>query len=265
MRIEKLDLKKLNNTRDLGGFPAADGKVIKKGKLIRSGKLYKLPKSTRDALKRAGVTSVIDLRTDKEREEYPFTAIDGANYYHIPLVCTATTGITHQKSMAATMMKESKRIKSEFGTADKYMESMYAIILFSEESKERLKEILRLILENEGCILWHCNGGKDRTGIVAMLVEELLGVDEELIIKDYIASDKFQRRRRNIQKAGLHVIPLPRRFKKILFALMNAKPQYIKGAIDEIKQRYGTVENYCKVELGLTDGDVEALKEKYLA
>lgn len=264
MRIEKLKLKKLNNTRDLGGFPAEDGKVIKKNKLIRSGKLYKLPKSTRDALKKAGVSTIIDLRTDKEREEYPFTYIDGVNYFHIPLVCTATTGITHQKSMAATMMKESKRIKSEFGNADKYMESMYGIILFSEESKARLKQILRIIIENEGCVLWHCNGGKDRTGIVAMLVEELLGVSEEIIIKDYVASDKFQKRRRTMQKAGLRVVPLPRRFKRILFALMNAKPQYITVAIAEIKQRYGTVENYCKTELGITDEDLAKLKTNYL-
>ncbi len=184
MRIERLYLKKLNNTRDLGGFPAAEGKVIKKGKLIRSGKLYKLPKSTLNALTKLGVTTVIDLRTAKETEEYPPAVIIGSKYIHIPLVCTATTGITHQKSMAATMMKESKRIKSEFGTADNYMKSMYEIILFSEQSKESLKEIFRLILEEDGCILWHCNGGKDRTGIVAMLLETLLGVNEELIIKD---------------------------------------------------------------------------------
>ncbi len=264
MRIERLYLKKLNNTRDLGGFPAAEGKVIKKGKLIRSGKLYKLPKSTLNALTKLGVTTVIDLRTAKETEEYPPAVINGSKYIHIPLVCTATTGITHQKSMAATMMKESKRIKSEFGTADNYMKSMYEIILFSEQSKESLKKIFRLILEEDGCILWHCNGGKDRTGIVAMLLETLLGVNEELIIKDYVASDKFQRRRRNIQKLGLKIVPLPRRFKKILYALMNAKPQYITGAIEEIKIRYGSVENYCKTELELTDADIKTLKEKYL-
>ena len=84
MRIERLYLKKLNNTRDLGGFPAAEGKVIKKGKLIRSGKLYKLPKSTLNALTKLGVTTVIDLRTAKETEEYPPAVINGSKYIHIP-------------------------------------------------------------------------------------------------------------------------------------------------------------------------------------
>ena len=54
--IRKLQLKKLFNTRDLGGMPAADGKVIKHDKLIRSGKLYKLPPDTVKKLKKRGLT-----------------------------------------------------------------------------------------------------------------------------------------------------------------------------------------------------------------
>ena len=42
-----------------------------------------------------------------------------------------------------------------------------------------------------------------RTGICAMLLESILGVDENLIIQDYCISDKFQFRRRFWQKAGL--------------------------------------------------------------
>lgn len=51
MRIQRLNLKKLDNTRDLGGMPTKDGRKIKRGKLIRSGRLYKLPAQTIDALK----------------------------------------------------------------------------------------------------------------------------------------------------------------------------------------------------------------------
>ena len=59
MQIEKIRLKKLNNTRDLGGFPTQNGNKIKKGKLIRSGKLYKLPNKTINALKKADRKSVV--------------------------------------------------------------------------------------------------------------------------------------------------------------------------------------------------------------
>lgn len=264
MRIERLHLKKLPNTRDLGGLPAADGKKIRSGKLIRSGRLYKLPESTINRLKAAGLTAVIDMRTDKEREEKPCIQIKGVKYYRLPLVCTATTGITHQRSMAGTMRRESKRIKSEFGSADKYMESMYKILLFDEGSAARLKTFFDILLNEDGCVLWHCNAGKDRTGIAAMLIEAVLGVDESVIAQDYVASNKFRRRKRIIQKAGLSIIPVMPKFKQILRALMDAKPQYIANAIKDIKERYGSILKYCKEFIGLTDDDVKALRNKYL-
>lgn len=264
MRIEKLFLKKLNNTRDLGGIPTADGRKIRKGKLIRSGKLYKLPYITREVLKRKQISVVIDLRIDNEVEEYPSTPIDGSRYVRIPLVCTATAGITHDKSMARLIRNESKRLEKEFGDADEYMHRVYTAMLFNEQSAEGLREVFRILIEEEGCILWHCSGGKDRAGLVAMLLEGALGVEEDIIVEDYVASQRFQRRKRNLQKLGLRVTPVPPKFRKILIAFMEAKPQYITGAIDEIKQKYGSIEGYLRGAIGLSEEDLAVLKDKYL-
>ncbi len=263
MHIKRLKLKKLFNTRDLGGIPTKDG-VIKKGKLIRSGKLYKIPDSTVQALKDMNVKTVIDLRIFTECEESPDTLWEGVNYVHLPVLCTATPGITREKSMTKTMAIESRRIKDEFGTADNYMTQMYRSVLFSEEPKKCLAQTLRLIIDNDDCILWHCSGGKDRAGIVAMLVEGLLGVDEKVILQDYVASHYFQRARFFWNRAGLVIAPLYMRFKKILFGMMAAKPIYMKVPIENIKEKYGSIEMYCKTELGVTDEDIAKMKEKYV-
>ena len=45
---------------------------------------------------------------------------------------------------------------------------------------------------------------------------------------------------------------------------MDAKPEYITSAIDVMKERHGSVINYCKEELGVTDEDIKILREKYL-
>ncbi|MGN1104295.1 MAG: tyrosine-protein phosphatase [Candidatus Coproplasma sp.] len=45
---------------------------------------------------------------------------------------------------------------------------------------------------------------------------------------------------------------------------MAAKPRFLTEPIDEIKQKYGSVVNYCKSELGVTDEDIEIMKAKYL-
>lgn len=265
MRIERLNLKKLSNTRDLGGFPAADGKKIRSGKLIRSGRLYKIPQSSIKALQDMGVSTIVDMRIDRERLEYPCVPIPNAKHIHLPLVCTATVGITHEKSMASTMLKESKRIKTEFGNADNYMKSVYEIILFTPDSQQKLKGFLDLVRDEENTILWHCNAGKDRTGITAMLLESLLGVDEELIIQDYCISQKFfQPSIRRAQRFGLFIAPIPLQFKKILYALMDAKPEYIISAIESMKAKHGSVINYCKEALGVTDEDIKILRDKYL-
>ncbi len=264
MRIEKLKLKRMNNTRDLGGFPVEGGKHIKKGKLLRSGRLHKLPESTVKSLEKYGIDTIVDMRIDTEIKEHMPTILDGVTYYYLPLVCTATAGITSGNSMAGTMLSESKRIKSEFGTADNYMLSMYASILFTPESQEKLRKIFDLFLAEEKCILWHCNGGKDRTGIVAMLIEGVLGVDRSLIIEDYMASKRFQHRRRGWQKFGLMVSPIPLRFKHILYALMDAKREYIEGTLDALDEKYGGIVGYVKDALGLSDEQIALLKDKYL-
>lgn len=264
MRIHRLKLKKLNNTRDLGGFPAAGGKHIKYGKLIRSGKLYGLPKCTLRKLGEMHVSTVVDMRIERERLDYPDEEIPGAETVLLPLVLTEAAGISYTKSLTKVWRNESKRIKSEFGTADEYMKDAYRHILFDEQSRETLKKFFELVRKNESCILWHCNAGKDRTGLAAMLLESVLGVDEKLIVEDYAASNIFQRRKRNAQKFGLMIAPLEHSFKSILYALMVAKPEYIMHAIDLLKERCGGVVEYCKQYLGLTDGDIKLLKDKYL-
>ncbi len=264
VKIRKMPLKKLFNTRDLGGLPTADGKKIVHGKLIRSGKLYNLPTETVDALKSYGVTTVADLRISTECNEYPDTLWDGVNYVNLPLVCTATAGITHEKSMRRLMVRESKRIKSEFGNADNYMIAMYRAILLNDDTRPQLKEMLGLVKENEGCLLWHCSGGKDRAGIVAMLVEALLGVDESVIVADFVASRRFQRAKFFWNKAGLVIAPCSLNLKRILYGMMAVKPKYISESMRELKEKYGSVVGYCKTELGVTDEDIELMKKKYL-
>ena len=264
MRIEKLHLKKTKNMRDLGGFPVEGGKTIKYGKLIRSGRLYKLPENTVNALREMNIDTVIDLRIEKEIDEHKPTIIEGATYYYLPLVCTATPGITAERSMAKLMHSESKRIKKEYGTAENYMVSLYKLILFDPESQKKLKVIFDLLLKEENCILWHCNSGKDRTGIVSMLIEGVLGVDRELIIDDYMTTKRILHRRRSWQKFGMALVPAFRGFKKLLYALMDTNPRYITEAMTEIDNRYGSITEYVKKALGVTDDEIRILKEKYL-
>ena len=264
MRIEALKLKNTKNMRDMGGIPAADGRKIKSGKLIRSGRICRLPESAKTALENMRIDTVIDMRTPKETEEHPPTLLDGAVYHNFPLTTTATSEILTGKSMAKIQYVQSKRIKNEFGTAENYMNEMYKIIVFDTASQEKLKKIFRLFIEEENCILFHCNSGTDRTGIVAMLLESALGVDKETIVEDYMASRRIQFRRRTLQRILLVPAPVRLCFKKLLFAMMLPRPQYIIRLMEEIERRYGSVAGYVETVLEVTAEEMEILKNKYL-
>lgn len=263
MRIERLKLKKLNNTRDLGGFPAAGGKRIKYGKLIRSGNLYKLPDGSAERLKKIGLATVADMRIWRERL-HPDREIEGVKRVVLPVDWPEDSEFNRTDTLHKIWRRESKRLKREFKNADEFMLHEYERLLFDERAITAWKEFFKLALENEGCLLWHCRIGKDRTGVAAMLIEYALGVDEDIIIADYTATDRFMRAKRILQKAALLIAPITCDYRRLLYALMDSKPEYITYAMQLLKERYGGVIQYCKQVLGLTDEDIEALREKYL-
>lgn len=54
------------NVRDVGGLPTSDGRVIRAGVLIRSESLQYLTAEGVEAVRRAGVGRILDLRGDGE-------------------------------------------------------------------------------------------------------------------------------------------------------------------------------------------------------
>ena len=252
------------NARDLGGLPVGREEMVAYGKFIRGGRLYKLKDKGEKILREYGVTTVIDLRMDEECRDKPDDCIEGVEYVRIPLVCTATAGITHGKNMAKIMFRESRRIKNEFADVDEYMASVYENILFSESTRDALKLFFEKIFNAKGAIYFHCAGGKDRAGLCAMLIEYLLGVDRELIVYDYMYSRKSGKGKRRWSKFGLTVLPFPRRFRAILFGMMNAKESYIKSALDSIDSRYGSIDEYLTQALGVSEEQIKAFRATYV-
>ncbi len=263
MKIKKLKLKKLNNTRDLGGITTTDDKVIKRGHLIRSGKLYNLPKSTIKKLNAYNIDAVLDLRSPTELKNRSDSILKNATYLQLPLQCTATPNILQDVSMRTLYTKEALKIPTEFATCDDYMLSMYKHLLTSDYSKSILSQVFQCFLKYDK-VLWHCNGGKDRTGLVAILLEGVLGVSEDTIIEDYVISSKFRWVKNTINKFALSLTWLNKNFKDILKCMMTSKKEYVLFILDYIKREYGSITKYCKKELNLTDENIFELKNKFL-
>lgn len=261
--IKRIPLQGVNNTRDLGGLETADGKVIKKHRLIRSGELAKLTKNDIEVLKNEyGLKKIVDLRTDMEVEHKPDPKIEGVEFEHIPFVDTQTVGITREKNIVVSAIK---KIKSMDESASEYMESMYRALIIHENSLKNIARFFEVLLENEdGAILFHCSAGKDRVGAACMVILSILGVPQETIIKDYLATQKFGQKYNKKYENLAKWLSKNKKVSEYAKVFLSTNKGFILAMYDEIEKRYGTVEKYAEECLGLDAEKREKLKNMYL-
>ena len=81
------------NARDLGGLPTMDGRTIRPGLLLRSGELAGITEPDAQALTKYPLRTVVDFRTDLEREQKPDRVLPGVQYVHCPIVQQAAAGL----------------------------------------------------------------------------------------------------------------------------------------------------------------------------
>lgn len=165
----RLPLDGMMNARDLGGY-AGDGGVTRFGVFLRSDVPALLTERDLRLLRDYGLTTVVDLRSEREQEKAP-DMLAGApwlTYRAIPL---------YDKAAARGEALDGKT----FSWADHY-------IRMAENSKSWVAQVLSALAEAPGCALFHCATGKDRTGLISAALLGLCGVSDEDIAADYCLS-----------------------------------------------------------------------------
>ena len=159
------------NVRDLGGLPAAGGGVTRWGAAVRGDALDDLTEAGWAALVAHGVRTVVDLRNDDER---------GGDAAPRPVLVT-----TVHVPLDASEDREFWNVWDsgpQFGTPLYYGPHL-------ERFPERSAAVVAAIAEAApGGVAFHCGGGRDRAGQIAMLVLALAGVPADVIAADYALS-----------------------------------------------------------------------------
>lgn len=261
----RIACKGLHNTRDLGGMPTVDGRRIKEGGLIRSGALRHATDDDLRLLEDAhGLVRVVDLRTDLERSHDP----DPKNrmrsetvFYELPVFEGQELGITREAGVAGDL----KMFAEYNGGPHKVVEALYPEALLGEEGMRAYGDFLRLLLAaDEGATLWHCTEGKDRAGLASMLVETALGVPEEYVRADYLATNIFVRTRMERTLDALAHHRMVRDLDADVDALFYAYPAYLDAAFKAVRERFGSLDGYLAEGLGFSASDQRELQDKYL-
>lgn len=130
-------------------------RAVVPGKVYRSADLPKLTEQEEATVKALGLRTLIDLRSPPEVLRFGEDLPVASQVVRVPLPPLA----------GSEGYAEYTRLRAEFG------------------------QVLRLLArESAYPVLFHCHRGKDRTGVVAALLQELLRVPRERIYADYLLS-----------------------------------------------------------------------------
>ena len=253
MEIKEIKVAGGRNIRDLAQYITTDGRKMKKGLVIRSARLDKMKeKKINKFLKEYNIKTVVDFRNDVEVEEGNKVVFpDDIDYHHISILSKAFFGISHEKKMSKATYNQSKQIKNQSYIRD-YMVNMYKSIIFEQYSQKKFKEFFDLLISNrDGAILYHCTGGKDRTGMASMFILTILGVSKEDILADYTASDIFNKRHNWILQTLMNLLLWVKNYRRLLSVMLYSKRYYMEETIVAIEERYGSVINYLEEVIGI--------------
>ena len=266
----------VRNARELGGYLTSDGREVKRGVLLRTAGLNTATEDDINKLKCEYHLSVcIDFRSEMERTNAPEPVIDGVRSLFLPV-------IDIDEMMKQYFGKESPGSLSgapDISSMDQIDMLIYAIdtnivtnkmyieFLASEQGQNSYHVLFEELynLHEGNALLFHCTQGKDRTGIAAMLILGVLGIDEDTILRDYELTNTYNSKLIEYEKHMLSEKGIaPENIDKYLSAMDRVDVIYMKNAIDYLNERYGSIEGYVKTELRISDEMLRVIKQKYL-
>ena len=136
-----------------------------------------------------------------------------------------------------------------YGTKDEegFDNPVYIRYLATQTAKTGYKGMFDALLETEeGAFLWHCKSGKDRTGLAAMLILTALGADEDIVFYDFLLTNAVNEAEPDMDGAG------------------PVKEEDMRLAIDYLTETYGSVMGYITDALGVSESEIEILRDRYL-
>ena len=246
-----------NNFRELGGYPADEGKTVRWGQIWRGVCTARLTDpADRARLDALGLRLILDLRSTAEAQAEPDYVPDGARLVQICALC-GDDG--HEISFApgdiARMMHTARE-------GENILYRMYRQMLFGNKA---FKELFRALEAGETPILFHCSAGKDRTGVAAMLILLALGASDETICADFVQTNVCRKAEIDALLAGHAEEIAADPSKRMRFCTQaGVDPGAAPYVLQVIREACGSAEEYLAREYGLTPARRMRLRRMYL-
>lgn len=262
--MRHIELQGQSNFRDLGGYETGDGRTVKWREVYRSGRLPKLTNEDVARLESLRIRTVVNFLTADEIEAHGHDHLPaGVREISRPIASGAAGDLT-------------KVVTEALKTGD-----------FSKVSVELNPEIHRVLVHDgqqqyaallgvtadpaSRPLVFHCTHGVHRTGTGAAILLSALGVPWETVREDYLLSNKYrgaevekrlaQLRQMAAEKQG---IPPEQVDMSNMEAFLVQGASYIDASFDEMVKEYGSVDNFIRDGLGLSDQEINRLRDELL-
>jgi protein-tyrosine phosphatase len=230
--------------RDLGGLPVAGGGCVRPGRVFRADGLHRVTDTDVAQLRKLGITQVFDLRSPAElvRDGTGTFAGRVAEHLHVPIVQVSLSPFDPDIDWATIDLR------------DRY------VAMLEEGGAAVLAIFTALAAEAAEPVVFHCSGGKDRTGVVAALLLRALGTPDEVIVDDYALSEvniapAVQAFLDRLEGTGLS--------DEAIAYLTSSPPERMWHTLGEIDRRWGSTKQYLAA-IGIGDDLLNALKRNLI-
>lgn len=124
-----------------------------------------------------GVRTIVDLREEDECEPDQARRPPGIAMVRVPLDPVGTPFYEHWQKI------------------DNLASPLYFPALLAEHADRVITAVRAIATAAPGCVLFHCAGGKDRTGLLALVLLTLAEAPPEAIIADYLLTFEWMKPR----------------------------------------------------------------------
>ncbi len=171
------DIEGTHNFRDVGGVRTADGRLVRPELVFRSASLDALTEAGLAALAGLGMRTVIDIRSEGEVERNGRFAHEGSgvDWFHVASAVGPPTG----SGDAAREAAMSRVMASEDPMA------LILPMLFGRAGPMFAGALQVMAEPGRAPLVFHCTSGKDRTGLLGVVLHLILGVDLETALVEF--------------------------------------------------------------------------------
>jgi protein-tyrosine phosphatase len=240
-------LTRVFNFRDLGGYPTADGRMVRWRTLYRADGLHRLTDTDVEVVRGLGLRTVVDLRTAGEVDNhgrFPVEHLPVA-YHHLPVI----EEIWPIEGVRDTVAPH------EYLT-ERYLEML-------DTGGCAIARTLGLLADGRHApLVFHCAAGKDRTGVLSAVVLGLLGVPDEEIAHDYGLSLPAMARLSEWVRAAYPEAATAMEDQPAVF--FDAPSPAVHGFLDGLRGRFGSFEGYVEA-IGVDPATVGRVRARLLA